>query len=203
VQVRELTVPDAFEFTPKQHADDRGTFLEYFRADLLERVTGHRLRLEQANCSVSARGSLRGIHYADVPPGQAKYVTCVRGAGLDVVIDIRTGSPTFGAWDAVVLDENERRAVYVAEGLGHAFLSLTDDATLLYLCSDGYRPASEHGINPLDRGIGIGWPSEVTPILSPRDRDAPTLAEASALGRLPSYDDCLARYQVLRGDGES
>lgn len=195
-----MSVPDAFEFTPKQHADERGTFLEYFRADLLERATGHRLQLVQANCSVSARGSLRGIHYADVPPGQAKYVTCVRGAGLDVVVDVRDGSPTFGAWDAVVLDEHERRAVYVAEGLGHAFLSLTDDATLLYLCSDGYRPASEHGVDALDPALGISWPSEITPIVSVKDRAAPSLDEARAAGQLPSYDACLSRYQVLRGD---
>ncbi len=185
MQVRELTVPDAFEFTPKQHADDRGTFLEYFRADLLEKATGHRLQLVQANCSVSARGSLRGIHYADVPPGQAKYVTCVRGAGLDVVVDVRDGSPTFGAWDAVVLDEHERRAVYVAEGLGHAFLSLTEDATLLYLCSDGYRPTSEHGVDALDPALGISWPTEVTPIRSPKDRAA-TICAPSPGGPVPT-----------------
>ena len=127
-------------------------------------------------------------------------MTCVRGAGLDVVIDIRTGSPTFGAWDAVVLDEHERRAVYVAEGLGHAFLALTDDATLLYLCSDGYRPGNEHGVNALDPELGISWPSEVAPILSPKDLAAPNLHDARRAGLLPSYDKCMARYQTLRDD---
>ena len=107
-------------------------------------AVGHRLDLQQANCSVSAAGVLRGIHFADVPPGQAKYVTCVKGAVLDVAIDVRVGSPTFGTWDAVLLDDVDRRAVYLSEGLGHAFLSLEDDSTVLYLCSTGYSPGREH-----------------------------------------------------------
>ena len=198
MEVRQLAVPDAFEFTPPQHKDDRGVFLEYFRRDALEKAVGHALRLEQANCSVSSRGTLRGIHFADTPPGQAKYVTCVRGAGLDVVVDIRVGSPTFGTWDAVRLDEDDRRAVYLAEGLGHVFQALTDDATLLYLCSEGYAPRREHGVHPLDPELDIAWPSDVDPLLSPKDAAAPTLREARAQGLLPSYDDCVAYYASLR-----
>ena len=198
MQVRELSVPDAYEFTPVQHGDDRGVFLEYFKSPVLAEAVGHPLVLEQANCSVSSAGTLRGVHFADVPPSQAKYVTCVRGSGLDVVVDVRVGSPTFGAWDAVVLDERHRRAVYIAEGLGHAFLALSDDATLLYLCSTGYRPGREHGIDPLDRSLGIDWPSEVEPRLSAKDAAAPTLAEAQEAGLLPAYDDCLAHYAALR-----
>jgi dTDP-4-dehydrorhamnose 3,5-epimerase len=200
VQVRPLAVLDAFEFTPRQHADDRGVFLEFFRADALEEAVGHPLALEQANCSVSSRGTLRGIHFADVPPSQAKYVTCVRGTGLDVVTDIRLGSPTFGSWDAVVLDEQQRRAVYVAEGLGHAFLALSDHATLLYLCSDHYRPEREHAIYPLDPEIGIDWPSGVEPLLSPKDAAAPSLEDARAAGLLPEYEDCVALYAARRAD---
>ena len=198
MQVRPLAVTDSFEFTPRQHPDVRGVFLECFRADRLEEAVGHRLRLEQANCSVSSRGTLRGIHFADVPPGQAKYVTCVRGRGLDVVVDVRVGSPTFGAWDAVVLDEVDRRAVYVAEGLGHAFLALSDDATLLYLCSEGYRPGHEHGVNPLDPEIGIDWPADVSPLLSAKDASAPSLAEAARTGLLQTYADCTAFYEEQR-----
>ena len=115
--------------------------------------------LAQANCSVSAAGVLRGIHFSDVPPGQAKYVTCVRGAALDVVVDIRVGSPTFGQWDSVLLDDVDRRQIYLAEGLGHAFMSLADDTTVVYLCSTGYAPGREHGVHPLDPAIGIEWPT--------------------------------------------
>ena len=198
MEVEALAIPDAFVFTPRQHTDDRGVFLEYFKRGLLEQAVGHGLHLEQANCSVSGRGTLRGIHFADVPPGQAKYVTCVRGAGLDVVVDLRVGSPTFGTWDAVRLDERDRRAVYVAEGLGHAFLALTDDATLLYLCSTGYSPGHEHGISPLDPELAIRWPQDVQPLLSPKDAAAPSLAEARANGLLPTYAECRVFYDSLR-----
>jgi dTDP-4-dehydrorhamnose 3,5-epimerase len=195
---RELKVPDAYEFTPRQHRDDRGVFLEFFTTGSLSDAVGHPLALAQANCSVSSRGTLRGIHFALLPPGQAKYVTCVAGAGLDVVVDLRVGSPTFGEWDAAVLDDTDRRAVYVAEGLGHAFLALSEGATLLYLCSDVFRPSREHGVNPLDPAIGIDWPRDVSPLLSPKDASAPSLAEAKTQGLLPSYDECQAHYATLR-----
>lgn len=200
MDVRELKIPDAFEFTPRQHPDDRGVFLEYFKLGPFEDVVGHPLRLAQANCSVSSRGTVRGIHFAQVPPGQAKYITCATGAGLDVIVDIRVGSPTFGSWDAAVLDETDRRAVYVAEGLGHAFLALSDNATLLYLCSEGYSPGREHGVNPLDPAIGIDWPSDITPLLSPKDAAAPTLAEAERQGLLPTFDECRRHYEQLRDE---
>jgi dTDP-4-dehydrorhamnose 3,5-epimerase len=152
---------------------------------------GHRLDLVQANCSVSAAGVVRGIHYADVPPGQAKYVTCVKGAVLDVIVDIRVGSPTFGHWSAVRLDDRDRRAVYVSEGLGHGFASLEDGSTVVYLCSEGYYPQREHEVHPLDPAIGIDWGmAGATPELSAKDAAAPTLAEAAAAGLLPDYETC-------------
>jgi dTDP-4-dehydrorhamnose 3,5-epimerase len=197
--LRQLKVPHAYEMVPAQHADPRGVFLEWFRQDLLERSVGHPLSLVQANCSVSRAGTLRGVHFADVPPGQGKYVTCVRGAGLDVVVDLRVGSPTFAAWDMVRLDDVDRRAVYVAEGLGHAFLALEDDTTILYLCSAGYAPGREHAVNPLDPELGITWPGDVEPLLSDKDAAAPGLAEARETGLLPSYDDCLRLYEELAG----
>jgi dTDP-4-dehydrorhamnose 3,5-epimerase len=116
---------------------------------------------------------------------------------LDVVVDVRTGSPTYGEWDAVRLDDVDRRAVYVAEGLGHAFLALTDEAVVSYLCSEGFAPGREHGVHPLDPDLGIEWPPDVAPRLSPKDAAAPTMAEAEASGLLPSYDECVALYERL------
>ena len=193
---RELKVPGAWEITPRQFGDHRGVFLEWFKepgATGFSGVVGRTLDLQQANCSVSAAGVLRGIHFADVPPGQAKYITCVRGAILDVVVDLRVGSPTFGQWDSVLLDDVDRRAMFVSEGLGHAFLSLADDSTVVYLCSTGYAPEREHEGSPLDPESGIDWPvggRDGDPLqwtLSDKDRAAPTLRQARDGGLLPRY----------------
>jgi dTDP-4-dehydrorhamnose 3,5-epimerase len=197
VKVRPLAIEGAFEVTPAQHRDDRGTFLEWYRFDALAAAVGHPLDLAQANLSTSARNVVRGIHFADVPPGQAKYVTCVSGAVLDVVVDIRVGSPTFGAWEAVHLDDTERRAVYVSEGLGHGLCAMTEGATVAYLCSTTYRPGHEHGIDPLDPELGISWPTG-TPLLSTKDAAAPSLAEARAAGLLPRYEACSTYIESRR-----
>jgi dTDP-4-dehydrorhamnose 3,5-epimerase len=199
VQIRELSIPHAFELTPRQHADDRGVFLEWYRSDRLQEMVGHALDLRQANISVSKRGVFRGIHFASVPPGQAKYVTAVSGSVLDFIIDIRVGSPTFGRWDRVVLDDVDRRSVYLAEGLGHAFVSLTDDAIVSYLVSDTFNPEREHGIDPHDPDIGLELPDLPELVLSPKDAEAPSLAEAAAAGLLPTWEDCLAHYRTLDG----
>ena len=199
--MRPLGIDGAWVLEPQLFEDDRGTFHEWYRGGEFREATGHDLTLAQANCSVSRRGVLRGLHYADVPPGQAKYVTCVRGAVLDVVADIRVGSPTFGQWEAVRLDDSGRRAVFLAEGLGHAFMALTDDATVVYLCSTGYDPRREHTVDALDPALGITWPDGLTPVLSPKDARAPSLAEAREAGLLPSYEACRALYERLRGEG--
>ena len=204
MEYRELAVPGAWEVTPKQFGDPRGVFLEWFKSGPFEQAVGHPLNLQQANLSVSAAGVVRGIHFADVPPGQAKYVTCARGAVFDVVVDIRVGSPTFGRWDAVLLDDVDRRAIYLCEGLGHAFISLEDDSTVLYLCSSPYAPGREHGIHPLDTAIGIQWPSlardgsPLTPHLSDKDADAPSLSAARERGLLPTFDAVEAYLANLR-----
>jgi len=199
MEIRALAVPDAFELTPRVFGDDRGVFLEWYRFEDLEASVGHRLTLAQANVSVSRAGTVRGVHYADTPPGQAKYVTCVRGAVLDVVVDIRVGSVTFGRWDAVRLDDVDHRAVYLAEGLGHAFVALTDDATVTYLCSQVYNPTGEHGINPLDPELAIDWPAGLELLLSPKDAQAPTLQQAREAGLLPDYATC-REYTDSLGD---
>lgn len=198
VQVDTLRVPDALVLTPRQFGDDRGTFLEWFTAASLGAATGHPFTLAQANCSVSARGVMRGVHFADVPPGQAKYVTCVSGAVLDVIVDLRVGSPTFGAHDAVLLDTVDRRAVYLPEGLGHAFVALEEGATVVYLCSTPYNPNAEREVHPLDPALALPWPSDLPALLSAKDAAAPSLAEAEQQGLLPRYDDCLAHYAALR-----
>jgi dTDP-4-dehydrorhamnose 3,5-epimerase len=198
VDIAELSVPDAYVLTPRIHRDDRGSFLEWYRHESLREVLGHPLRLAQANCSTSAQGVVRGVHYADVPPGQAKYVTCITGAVLDVVVDLREGSPTFGLVDAVRLDDVQRRAVYLAEGLGHGFCALTDGATVAYLCSTVHDPAAEHGIDALDPALAVPWPAEVRPVLSAKDAAAPSLARARAVGALPTFAACRAQYEKLR-----
>jgi dTDP-4-dehydrorhamnose 3,5-epimerase len=184
--MKRLSIDGALLYTPRIHHDDRGDFLESFRAADLREATGHAMELAQINCSVSRRGVLRGVHFADVPPGQAKYVMCVAGEVLDVVVDVRKGSPTFGLWVGVRLDEESRRGIYLAEGLGHAFLTLSDSATVVYVCSTGYDPVHEHGIHPLDPDLAIEWPLMREPVLSPKDAAAPTLKQALDLGILPS-----------------
>lgn len=193
MHIRELSVPGAFEVTPRQFPDDRGAFWEWYRFDALAEAVGHPLDLCQGNASVSRRGVVRGIHFADVPPSQAKYVSVLNGAVIDFVVDIRVGSPTFGQWDSVVLDTVDRRALYVAEGLGHCFVALTDDAVVTYLVSEVFNAQREHGITPLDETVGLAMPfprDEL--VLSPKDIEAPTLTEAAAAGLLPTWDAALA-----------
>ncbi len=202
MQIRELSIPDAYEITPIQRGDDRGVFLEWYRFDRLEEAIGHSLNLRQANTSVSSKGVVRGIHFADIPPSQAKYVTVAYGAVLDYIVDLRVGSPTFGKWDTVRLDSVDRRAVYLAEGLGHAFVSLSEGATVSYLVSDVYNPTREHGINPLDPDIALVFPDEAgEPLLSPKDTDAPSLLEAERSGLLPTWAAARAFYDSLSKAG--
>ena len=199
MEIRELAVPDSHVIDLVPHGDSRGRFTEWYRADVLADAVGHALPLAQANHSVSARGVLRGVHFALVPPGQAKYVYCPAGRVLDVVVDVRVGSPTFGASDAVLLDSDEPRAVYLAEGLGHAFLSLADGSNVTYLVSSGYDPAREFGVSPLDPELDLPWPADVELQLSAKDQAAPTLAEAREKGLLPTMETAAARYAELRG----
>jgi epimerase EvaD len=194
VKVRELTIQDAYEISTDVFPDDRGLFVNPFREDVLADAIGRPLRVQQTNHSASRRGAVRGVHFALLPPGQAKYVYVPRGAVLDIVVDIRVGSPTFGQHEAVRLDDRDFRAVYLSEGLGHCAIALEEDTVLSYLCSTTYDPAREKGINPLDPALALPIPEGITPLLSPKDTAAPTLAEAQELGLLPSYEDCRAFY---------
>jgi dTDP-4-dehydrorhamnose 3,5-epimerase len=192
---RALSVGDCFEFQPTLHGDDRGVFLEWFRQDELEAATGRSLGLLQANLSVSRRGVTRGIHFSDVPPGQAKYVIAASGSILDFAVDLRVGSPTFGAWDVVELDDVSRRAVFLSEGIGHAFVTLSDSATVCYLTTDVYKPASDRSLLVTDPELGLDLrlPHDEI-VLSPKDAEAPALASLLSDGLLPDYATCVARY---------
>ena len=195
MKVEEL-LPGAWAFTPQQHGDDRGLFLEWFKADVFEATTGRTFALAQANHSVSKRGVVRAIHYALVPPGQAKWVYCPQGALLDFVIDIRVGSPTFGTYRSVQLDDVDRRVVFLSEGLGHGFSVLSESASLCYLVNAPYTPSREHTVSALDPELAVDW-GVASPLLSPRDVEAPTLAAARDAGLLPMWDECVALYKSL------
>jgi dTDP-4-dehydrorhamnose 3,5-epimerase len=192
-------VPGAWEITPQVHRDERGTFTEWFTESAFGAMTGHRFDLRQANCSVSAAGVLRGLHFAQLPPGQAKYVTCVRGAVFDVVVDIRVGSPTYGQWDSVLLDDIDHRSTYISEGLAHGFVAMQDQSTVMYLCSTPYAPKREHTIAATDPAIGIEWPLPAAQLLSSgRDATAPSLAEVRESGLLPTWDEAQTFIDGLR-----
>ena len=187
--LRALDIAGAFVVEPRLFPDERGVFLEAFRIDHLERATGRRFDVRQANVSVSRRGVVRGIHLASVPPGQAKYVMCLQGQILDYIVDLREGSPSFGAWQTVRLDDVERHALYLEEGLGHLFVALSEQAVVSYLVTEVFNPQAEFGVNPLDPEIGLRFPPELgEPILSEKDASAPSLAEVRGAGLLPTWN---------------
>ena len=198
MQVHSGSIPGLWLFTPTLHPDTRGAFCESFTRHSFVDAVGHSLDVKQTNVSVSSRGTLRGIHFADVPPGQAKYVQCYAGRILDVVVDIRVGSPTFGTWEAVELNSESRQALYIAEGLGHAFCALSESATVGYMCSEPYAPTREHGIHPLDPELGISWPTDLDLQMSPKDSSAPSFAEAAEIGVLPQWEACQEFCAALR-----
>lgn len=191
MKVRELDIPGAWEITPEIHGDSRGLFFEWLTDRGFTGFAGHSLDVRQANCSVSAAGVLRGLHFAQLPPSQAKYVTCASGSVFDVVVDIRLGSPTFGRWDSVVLDDSDRRTIYISEGLAHGFLALQDNSTVMYLCSAEYNPQREHTICATDPALAIDWPlvDGAAPSLSNRDAAAPSFDEVRKSGLLPTWEE--------------
>ncbi|RZQ61303.1 dTDP-4-keto-6-deoxy-D-glucose epimerase [Amycolatopsis suaedae] len=196
--ITETAIADAYRIVPKQYPDRRGRFHEAFRADALSEVIGYPFVVGQANYSTSCKNTVRGIHGTALPPGQAKLVTCVRGAVMDVVVDLRVGSPTYGMYDVTHQDEDSGIAVYLADGLGHAFIALTDNACMNYLCSEEYVPGTMLEINPMDPDVGIPWPLTGPAIMSDKDGGAVSLKQAEADGLLPTYDECVAHYAALK-----
>lgn len=191
--ITEMTVPGAYRVEPEPLTDARGCFYESVRAGALLAATGWDLEIRQVNYSVSRRGVLRGIHGTTVPPGQAKFITCVRGRALDIVVDIRAGSPTFGHYDLTYQSPETGTAVYLPDGFGHAFLALTDDTCMCYLCSTEYVPGTMIEIDALDPDLALPWNLTGPPVRSAKDAAAPTLAQAAAAGLLPTYEQCPSR----------
>ena len=170
----ETSLPGLVVIEPVVHGDERGFFVESFRASALAQMGIHD-HWVQDNHSRSARGVVRGMHFA-LLPGQAKLIRCPRGAIVDVCVDIRRGSPTYGRWDAVALDDRGMRMLYVPVGFAHGYCVTSDVADVIYKCSDYYDPALEREISVSDPDIGIEWPVAM-PTLSKRDREAPMLRE--------------------------
>ena len=172
-------------FRPKVFVDSRGHFFESFRQDVTLEETGFDFKVAQVNNSLSAKGVLRGIHFKQNPPGQAKFVSVISGAIIDVAIDLRKSSPTFGKWQAFELSAENRHSLFLGHGIGHAFLALEDRTQVSYLCDTVFEPTLEHGINPLSAGIQWQSYAEKHSIqsfsISEKDELAPSFAEAQHL----------------------
>lgn len=161
---------------PVAHGDERGFFVETYRRDLWAEH-GVEVEFVQHNHSRSAKGTLRGLHF-QTEPGQAKLLRCARGQIFDVAVDLRRDSPTFGQWEGHLLDDESHRQLFVPVGFAHGFAVLSDLADVTYLCSSTYDPATESGIAWDDPEVGIEWPVS-DPLVSERDRGAPTLTEVA------------------------
>ena len=185
-----MKIEGSWVFESKKFDDERGSFHEVFKLSQISEALGRTFEVKQANHSISKAGVIRGIHWADVPPGQAKYVSCFRGKIWDVVVDIRVGSPTFGHWDSVELSAQNGRSVFISEGLAHVFLSLENDSVVSYLCSEEFNPSSEHGINPLDTELDIPFATKWDPssfVISTKDAQAPSFKQVQDMALLPEF----------------
>lgn len=198
MKVEKLTVQGAFVFTPEVFPDRRGLFVSPFQRAPFAAASGSPLLpVAQTNHSVSHRGVVRGVHYTSAPPGAAKYVYCATGTAIDIVVDVRVGSPTFGRWDAVRMSSREIRAVYFPVGVGHAFVSLADDTVMSYMLTGSYVPEHERVVSALDPALGLPIPTDLETIISDRDRGSPSLAETAEAGLLPDYQLCQVLEQQL------
>jgi dTDP-4-dehydrorhamnose 3,5-epimerase len=191
-----LSISGSWKIEFQKFEDNRGFFYESFKAEEFEKVIGRNFDIRQTNTSSSSKGSVRGIHYALVPPSQAKLVQCQRGSIKDYVIDIRLGSPTFGQFEEIQLDDKSANAVFIEEGLAHAFVALENNTIVTYYVSEKYNPEREKGINPFDKTLNVKWP-DVELILSEKDKIAITLDQAKSEGLLPLFDDCKAFIKSL------
>ena len=174
MNVLETNLPGVLVFEPKVFGDERGFFMETFRADAWA-AHGVATDFVQDNHSRSRRGTVRGIHF-QISPGQGKLVRVARGRVWDVVVDLRRDSATFGQWEAVELDDERHLQLWIPVGFGHGFCVVSETADFVYKCTAYYDPATEAGIRFDDPDVGIEWPA-IELLYSERDRSAPRLAE--------------------------
>ena len=184
-----LKISGSWKIEFQKFDDNRGFFYESFKEEDFKHQIGRNLNIKQTNTSSSSKGSVRGIHYALVPPSQAKLVQCQRGSIKDYVIDIRVGSPTFGQFEEIELNEKSASAVFIEEGLAHAFVALENQTVVTYFVTEKYNPEREKGINPFDKTLNVKWP-DIELILSEKDKQAISLEEAKNQGLLPTFDEC-------------
>ena len=183
MQARPTRLPEVLVLEPRVFEDARGFFFESYNERLFREATGLSVRFVQDNHSRSVKGVLRGLHYQLPPHPQGKLVRVVRGAVFDVAVDIRRGSETFGQWVGVELSAENRRQLWIPAGYAHGFLTLTDEAEVLYKTTDYYAPECDRSIRWDDPEIAIEWPLEGRPILSEKDARAPRLREAEVFER--------------------
>jgi dTDP-4-dehydrorhamnose 3,5-epimerase len=184
-----LKISGSWKIEFQKFDDNRGFFYESFKEEDFKNQIGRNLNIKQTNTSSSSKGSVRGTHFALVPPSQAKLVQCQRGSIKDYVIDIRVGSPTFGQFEEIELNENSASAVFIEEGLAHAFVALENQTVVTYFVTEKYNPEREKGINPFDKTLNVKWP-DIDLILSEKDKQAISLEEAKNQGLLPTFDEC-------------
>ena len=178
------SIPGVLLFTPKVHGDARGFFLQTYQTKLYAAVGLDRVFV-QDNLSRSRRDTVRGLHYQLKHP-QGKLVSVLRGAVLDVAVDLRRGSPTFGKSVAVELSEENRKQLFIPEGFAHGFRVLSDTADFFYKCTDFYAPGDEYGVQWNDPALGIPWGNVAAPVVSPKDLNLPRLADVPP-EHLPQY----------------
>lgn len=190
MNAKELSIKGSWEITLDQFEDNRGTFTETFKLNTLENILERSFEVKQSNTSVSKSGTIRGIHFAQKPPSQAKYVKCQHGSITDFIIDIRIGSPTFAKHVSVELNGKDSKAVFIEEGLAHAFIAKEDGTVVTYLVNQYFNPANEKSINPMDKDLGINW-GNLNYLISDKDKNAQMLKEMIKLNLLPIYEDCI------------
>jgi epimerase EvaD len=189
---RELRVDGAVAFTPQVFDDERGSFSSPLQEKVIVEYTQRSLfAVKQMSTTKSKIGVVRGIHFTALPDSMAKYVTCVSGRAVDILVDVRVGSPTFRKYDRIELGGAQNQGVYIPAGVGHFFVALEPDTIMTYLLSAEYDAEKELAICPLDSELGFQLPISSGVIMSERDKDAPTFGEAYNRGLLPSYEDCV------------
>jgi len=178
MNIIDTNLPGVKIIEPRVFSDSRGFFYESFNQDAFEAAIGRAVRFVQDNHSRSSKGVLRGLHYQLPPHPQGKLVRCVAGEVFDVAVDIQASSPTFGKWTGVLLSGENKRQLWIPEGFAHAFLVLSESAEFLYKTTDYWHKDLERTIAWDDAEIGIEWPSREDVVLSQKDRQGATWANA-------------------------